>query len=257
MTERILITGAAGSIGTMLRPRMARPHRVLRLLDIAPIPHPQPGERIETVIADITDLDAIQHAAQDVDAVIHLGGIASEAEWDRILHANIHGTYTVLEAARRAGGPRVILASSNHAVGFHPYSEGLVPDYVFPRPDTFYGVSKATNEALGSLYHDRHGMNVLCVRIGACIDRPRNHRMLSMWLSPDDCARLMEALLSAPDPGFRVLWGVSANTRNRFSLTEAHALGYRPQDDAERYADKLPPPSVTDVDRFVGGPFCE
>ncbi|HJT04973.1 MAG TPA: NAD(P)-dependent oxidoreductase [Pseudonocardiaceae bacterium] len=257
MTERILITGAAGSIGTMLRPRMARPHRVLRLLDIAPIPHPQPGERIETVIADITDLDAIQHAAQDVDAVIHLGGIASEAEWDRILHANIHGTYTVLEAARRAGSPRVILASSNHAVGFHPYSEGLVPDYVFPRPDTFYGVSKATNEALGSLYHDRHGMNVLCVRIGACIDRPRNHRMLSMWLSPDDCARLMEALLSAPDPGFRVLWGVSANTRNRFSLAEAHALGYRPQDDAERYTDKLPPPSVTDVDRFVGGPFCE
>jgi len=257
MTERILITGAAGSIGTMLRPRMARPHRVLRLLDIAPIPHPQPGERIETVMADITDLDAIRHAAQDVDAVIHLGGIASEAEWDRILHANIHGTYTVLEAARRAGGPRVILASSNHAVGFHPYSEGLVPDYLFPRPDTFYGVSKATNEALGSLYHDRHGMDVLCVRIGACIDRPRNHRMLSMWLSPDDCARLMEALLSTPDPGFRVLWGVSANTRNRFSLTEAHALGYRPQDDAERYADKLPPPSVTDVDRFVGGPFCE
>jgi uronate dehydrogenase len=212
MTERILITGAAGSIGTMLRPRMTRPQRFLRLLDIAPIPHAQPGERVESVTADITDLDAIRHAAQDVDAVIHLGGIASEADWDQILHANIHGTYAVLEAARRAGVPRVILASSNHAVGFHPYSEGLVPDYLFPRPDTFYGVSKATNEALGSLYHDRHGMEVLCVRIGACIDRPRNHRMLSMWLSPDDCARLMEALLSTPDPGFRVLWG-SASSR--------------------------------------------
>ncbi|HXT43094.1 MAG TPA: NAD(P)-dependent oxidoreductase [Pseudonocardiaceae bacterium] len=212
MTERILITGAAGSIGTMLRPRMTRPQRFLRLLDIAPIPHVQPGERVESVTADITDLDAIRHAAQDVDAVIHLGGIASEADWDQILHANIHGTYAVLEAARRAGVPRVILASSNHAVGFHPYSEGLVPDYLFPRPDTFYGVSKATNEALGSLYHDRHGMEVLCVRIGACIDRPRNHRMLSMWLSPDDCARLMEALLSTPDPGFRVLWG-SASSR--------------------------------------------
>jgi len=257
MTERILITGAAGSIGTMLRPRMTRPQRFLRLLDIAPIPHAQPGERVESVTADITDLDAIRHAAQDVDAVIHLGGIASEADWDQILHANIHGTYAVLEAARRAGVPRVILASSNHAVGFHPYSEELVPDYLFPRPDTFYGVSKATNEALGSLYHDRHGMEVLCVRIGACIDRPRNHRMLSMWLSPDDCARLMEALLSTPDPGFRVLWGISANTRNRFSLTEARALGYRPQDDAERYADELPPPSATDVNRLVGGPFCE
>ena len=78
-----------------------------------------------------------------------------------------------------------------------------------------------------------------------------------MWLSPDDCARLMEALLSTPDPGFRVLWGISANTRNRFSLTEARALGYRPQDDAERYADELAPPPASDVDRLVGGPYCE
>lgn len=257
MSERILITGAAGTIGTMLRARMARPQRLLRLLDIASVPHPQPGERVETVRADITDLDAIEDAVKDVDAIIHLGGIASEADWARILHINIHGTYTVLEAARRAGVPRVILASSNHAVGFHPYSEALVPDYLFPRPDTFYGVSKATNESLGSLYHDRHRINVLCVRIGACIVRPRDHRMLSMWLSPDDCARLMEALLSTPDPGFRVLWGVSANTRNRFSLTEAHALGYRPQDDAERYAHELLPPSASEVDRFVGGPYCE
>lgn len=256
MSERILVTGAAGAIGTMLRRRMSRPRRILRLLDIVPVSPAQAGERVETVTADITDLDAVRHAARDVDAIIHLGGIASEADWGRILHTNIDGTYTVLEAARHAGVPRVILASSNHAVGFHPYSDGLVPDYLFPRPDTFYGVSKAANEALGSLYSDRHGINVLCVRIGACIDRPRDHRMLSMWLSPDDCARLMEALLHAPDPGFKVLWGVSANTRNRFSLDEAHALGYQPQDDSEDYADELPPPSVSDVDRFVGGPYC-
>ncbi len=162
----------------------------------------------------------------------------------------------MLEAARSAGVKRVILASSNHAVGFHPYPEGLVPDYVFPRPDTYYGVSTAANEALGSLYHDRHGITVLCVRIGSCFDRPRDHRMLSMWLSPDDCARLMEALLAAPEPGFRVLWGVSANTRSRFSMDEATALGYQPQDDAEDYADALPPPSVSAVDRYIGGPYC-
>lgn len=256
MSERILMTGAAGTIGTMLQPRLVRPQRILRLLDIAPIPPAKPGERVETVTADITDLEAMRNAAQDVDAIIHLGGIPDESDWHNILHTNIHGTYTVLEAARRAGVPRVILASSNHAVGFHPYTDGLVPDYLFPRPDTFYGVSKAANEALGSLYYDRHGIDVLCVRIGACIDRPRNHRMLSMWLSPDDCARLMEALLAAPDPGFRVLWGVSANTRNRFSLDEARVLGYQPQDDAERYADELPTPSVSDVDRYIGGPFC-
>lgn len=257
MSERILITGAAGAIGTMLRRRIARPQRILRLLDIAPPPQPAPDEQVETMTADITDLDAMRRAAQDVDAVIHLGGIAHESDWQRILHTNIHGTYTVLEAARSAGVPRVILASSNHAVGFHPYSDELVPDYVFPRPDTYYGVSKATNEALGSLYHDRHGITVLCVRIGSCAEKPHDHRMLSTWLSPDDCARLMEALLTAPNPGFRVLWGISANTRGRFSLAEARALGYRPRDDAEHYAETLSPPSVSDVDRYIGGPFCE
>jgi uronate dehydrogenase len=256
MSSRILITGAVGRIGTMLRPRLARPQRILRLLDIAPTAPGQPGERVEPITADITDLEAMRQAAQDVDAIIHLGGIPHESEWEHVLHTNIHGTYTVLEAARRAGVPRVILASSNHAVGFHTYSDDLVPDHLFPRPDTFYGVSKATNEALGSLYHDRHRINVLCVRIGACIDWPRDHRMLSMWLSPDDCGRLMEALLRAPQPGFRVLWGVSANTRNRFALAEARALGYQPQDDSEHYADALPPPSASDVDRYVGGPFC-
>jgi uronate dehydrogenase len=254
MSERILITGAAGAIGTMLRSRMVRPGRILRLLDIVPPPQPDPGEQIETVAADITDLSAMKHAALDVDAIIHLGGIASESDWQSILHTNIHGTYTVLEAARRAGVARVILASSNHAVGFHPYSDDPVPDYVFPRPDTYYGVSKATNEALGSLYHDRYGMNVLCVRIGACAEKPYDHRTLSMWLSPDDCARLMEALLTAPDPGFRILWGISANTRSRFSMAEAIALGYRPLDDAEVYADALP---QQDVDRYIGGPYCE
>ncbi|HEV7829926.1 MAG TPA: NAD(P)-dependent oxidoreductase [Pseudonocardiaceae bacterium] len=256
MSERILITGAAGRIGTMLRRRMARPERTLRLVDIAPLLRSEPGERVETAQVDITDLDAVRHAAEDVDAIIHLGGIAQESDWQSILHTNIHGTYSVLEAAQNAGVPRVILASSNHAVGFHPYSDKIVPDYVLPRPDTFYGVSKATNEALGSLYHDRYGINVLCVRIGSCFERPHDRRTLSTWLSPDDCARLMEALLTAPDPGFRILWGISANTRGRFSLAEARALGYEPCDDAEHYADTLPPPLPSEVDRFIGGSFC-
>jgi uronate dehydrogenase len=256
MSERILITGAAGAIGTMLRPRMARPERILRLLDIAPLPQAQPGERIETVEADITDLVSMRNAAEDVDAIIHLAGIAHESDWNRILRTNIHGTYTVLEAARNSSVPRVILASSNHAVGFHPYSDELVPDYLFPRPDTYYGVSKATNEALGSLYHDRHGIDILCVRIGSCFETPRDHRMLSTWLSPDDCSRLMEALLTTPKPGFRVLWGISANTRSRFSLNEAQVIGYQPQDDAEQYADTLPPPLTSKAERYIGGSFC-
>ena len=102
------------------------------MLDIVPVPCEQPGERVETIAADISDLDAMRQAAQGVDAIVHLGGIPEESDWQRILHTNIHGTYTVLEAARRVGAPRAILAASNHAVVFHTYSDGLVPDYLFP-----------------------------------------------------------------------------------------------------------------------------
>lgn len=256
----IVITGAAGRIGTMLRSRLARPDRGLRLLDIAPVPDVTPAE--EAIVASVTDLAAMTSAFQGADAVIHLGGIAREAAWEHILDVNIHGTYVALEAARRAGVRRVVLASSNHAVGFAPLGGDPVPDYLFPRPDTFYGVSKATMEALGSLYHDRHGMDVICLRIMSCFERPQDVRMLSTWLSPDDAGRLFDACLTAPDPGFRVAYGVSANTRGgSVSLGEARALGYESLDDAEQYAAeilaKFPEPDPEGpVRRFLGGDYA-
>ena len=234
----ILITGAAGRIGSMLRPRLARLDRTLRLLDSAPIAGV--GEREEAVEASATDLDAMSKACQGVDAVIHLAAQAGAAPWGKILKVNIHGSYVVFEAARRAHVPRVIFASSNHVVGYTPRSEFPVPDYAFPAPDTYYGVSKATGEALASLYHSRYGMDAICVRILTCSERPYDARMLSTWLSPDDAGRLFEACLTAPEPGFRVIYGVSANTRGGWvSLDEARALGYDPQDDAEVYAEEV------------------
>jgi uronate dehydrogenase len=233
----ILITGAAGQIGTMLRSRLARPDRTLRLLDVTPL-DPGPGE--EAMTASVTDMDAMTAACQGTEAVIHLGGIPSEAPWDRILDVNINGTYVVFEAARRAGVPRVIFASSNHAVGFTPRSDYPVPDYAFPAPDTYYGVSKAAGEALAALYSRRYGMDAICVRILSCFDRPRDARMLSTWLSPDDAGRLFDACLTARSPGYRVIFGVSANTRGGWvSLDEARALGYRPRDDAEAFAAEV------------------
>ncbi|PRY00849.1 NAD-dependent epimerase/dehydratase family protein [Allonocardiopsis opalescens] len=239
MTARLLITGASGIVGTLLRPRLARPDRVLRLLDTEPPPPAAEGERVETVTADVTDAAAMAAAMDGVGAVLHLAGLSGEDAWERILSVNIDGTQKVLEAARLAGVRRVVLASSNHAVGFHPRAAGEAGDYLFPRPDGFYGVGKAALEALGSLYHDRYGLDVIALRIGSCFERPSDVRMLATWLSPDDCARLVEACLSAPDPGFRVAWGVSDNTRRWWSLEEARALGYEPRDDAERYAAEV------------------
>jgi hypothetical protein len=259
----ILITGAAGSIGTMLRPRLAREGRVLRLLDVAPLPS-EPGPREEYVTASVTDMAALTAACAGAEAIIHLGGIPSEAAWAPVLDVNINGTYTVFEAARRARVARVVFASSNHAVGFAPRESFPVPDAAYPAPDTYYGVSKAAGEAIAAMYASRYGLDAVCVRILSCFERPLNPRMLSTWLSPDDAGRLFEACLTAPAPGFRVIYGVSANTRGGWvSLDGARALGYEPHDDAEPYAAEIlaadgnpaGPDPADPVFRYLGGEF--
>lgn len=234
---RILVTGAAGAVGSLVRPRLARPGRILRLLDVVPL---EPGEGEEAVQASVTDADAMRAACEGVDAVIHLGGISGEAPWERILDVNIHGTYTVFEAARRAGVPRVVFASSNHVVGYRTPAEYPLTADAPPLPDTYYGVSKATGEALGALYHHRYGLDVICIRIMTCFAEPPDPRALATWLSPDDCARLLEACLAVEKPGYRIVYGVSPNTRGGWvSLDEARALGYAPVDDAEVHAEAV------------------
>jgi uronate dehydrogenase len=255
----ILITGAAGSIGGMLRDRLAVPGRSLRLLDVAALTA-GPGE--ETVQASVTDLAAMTAACRGADAVIHLAGLATEGPWVRIAELNIHGTYVAFEAARRAGVDRVVYASSNHAVGFTPRSAFPAPDYAFPAPDTYYGVSKVAGEAMAALYHHRYGMDAICLRILTCELRPTTARSLSTWLSPDDAGRLFEACLTARRPGFRVVYGVSRNTRGGWvSLDAATEMGYQPRDDAERYAAEVIAVAgeVNPADpvlQHLGGDFC-
>lgn len=250
--ERVLITGAAGRIGGMLRERLT--DFELRLLDVEPA-----GSG--SIVASVTDLDAMVEACTGVDAVVHLGGISGEDTWERIRDVNIEGTYGVFEAARRAGVRRVVYASSNHAVGFWPNpteNAPELPDDLAPRPDTFYGVSKVLGEALGALYHDRHGMDVVCLRIGSCFPAPRDLRGLATWLSPGDCARLVHAALTCESPGFRTVWGISANTRRTWSLAGGAAIGYHPQDDAEVFAAQLTAGSPEREEagrRYVGGAF--
>ena len=239
MTGPVLVTGAAGLIGGWLRAGLPERGWAVRALDVAPLGDPRPEE--ELLVADVTDLDAMTGAATGAAAVVHLAGIASESTWPAISAANIEGTYSALEAARRAGVRRVVLAGSNHATGFTPRpGTGLLTEAdAPPRPDTYYGVSKVTMEALGSLYVDRYGLDVVCLRIGSALPEPTATRHLSTWLSPTDTVGLVDAALRAPSPGFSVVWGVSANTRGWWDLTAARALGYDPVDDAESYAAAL------------------
>jgi uronate dehydrogenase len=243
----VLLTGAAGRIGTALRERLPATGWDVRAFDRASV-----GRGVVGDVTSPADLDA---AMAGVQAVVHMAGQPTEAPWDVVREANIEGTFQLFEAARRNGVRRVVYASSNHAVGFTPLS-GTLPADTPPRPDTLYGVSKVFGEALGRYYVDRYGMQVACLRIGTFTDVPKHRRTLSTWLSPGDCARLVDACLRAPDLTYALLWGISANTRRTWSLDDAIALGYRPEDDAETYADSMPDDEVTyPSDGFVGGGY--
>jgi uronate dehydrogenase len=235
----VLVTGAAGRIGTVLRGGLPERGWAVRCLDVVPIVDTRPGE--EHVVADAADLAAMVDATEGASAVVHLAGNSGESTWPAISRGHIETAYCALEAARRAGVRRVVLASSNHATGFTPRpGAGLLREAdAPPRPDTYYGAAKVALEALGSLYADRYGMDVVCLRIGSAFPEPTTLRMLATWLSPADTVALVSASLTAPSPGFAVVWGVSANTRNWWDLTAARALGYEPADDAEVYADAL------------------
>ncbi|WP_435282473.1 NAD-dependent epimerase/dehydratase family protein [Streptomyces koelreuteriae] len=238
----VLLTGAAGGLGTLMRDLLPAYGYELRLLDVRPI-----EDAPDAIVADLGDKDAVREAVRGVDAIIHLAGISLEAPFEKILKANIEGTYHLYEAAREEGVGRIVFASSNHAVGYTPRPRGdtpLDPSVLIPvdtphRPDTFYGLSKSFGEDLAQFYWDKHGVETVSVRIGSCFAEPTSVRMLSVWMSPTDGARLLHASLTAENVGHTVVYGSSANTRLWWDLTTARALGYDPQDDSEPFAEKL------------------
>jgi uronate dehydrogenase len=256
--QRVLITGAAGRIGRSLRTGLRGHYPVLRLLDVAPQQAAEPGEEVVTL--DLNDRVATEAAMKDVDAVIHLAAISRGAGFEDILSSNITPTYSVFEAARRAGVGRVVFASSHHVMGFYPRSETVAPDDPV-RPDSLYGVSKVFGEALGRLYAEKHGLQVVCLRIGAFAERPKRPRHLSTWLSPRDCLQLVRCCLDAPAVGFTVVYGVSANTGSWWKDDAAARLGYHPQDNAEEFAAQVKQRPTRArprlADRLQGGSFVE
>ena len=233
--SKILITGAAGLLGRALRERLKGRYALVRLSDRAAMAPAGPGE--ETVVAELTDAAAIARLCQDVEAVVHLGGHSVEGAWDQIIQANLIGAINLYEGARLAGVDRVLFATSNHAIGFYRRTERI--DHTAPpRPDSRYGLSKAFGEDLSQYYVLKHGIRGYCMRIGSCIGRPVNERMLSTWQSLDDFARLVTVGLEA-DYTYEIVYGVSRNTRTWWDNANAERLGYAPKDDAEVYAAKV------------------
>lgn len=254
--KRILITGAAGRIGRALRDGLRRDDRILRLVDVADLGTALPREEVEQL--DVTDLAALEAAMEGVDCVVHLAAVPEEQPWSEIFPLNFTLTYNAFEAARRRGVRRVVYASSIQAVGFHPRSNTLDGTSRL-RPSGYYGVSKAFGEAMASLYADKHGLSVACIRIASFEPKPTTSRMLVTWLSHPDGVHLFDRCIDADDYHFLAVYGVSNNTRRMVDNAHVAELGYQPQDDAERFraeieANGSPEDSVGALTH--GGDFC-
>jgi uronate dehydrogenase len=235
--ERLLLTGAAGGLGKVLRERLVPFTRQLRVSDIAALSAAS-GPHEEVVPCDLADKAAVDALVAGCDAIVHLGGISVERPFEEILEANIRGVFHVYEAARRHGVKRVVFASSNHVIGFYKQSETL-DAHVARRPDGYYGLSKSFGEDVAQFYFDRFGIETVSIRIGSSFPEPLNRRMMSTWLSYRDLTALIEKALFTPQVGHTVVYGMSANQNVWWDNSAAARLGFVPQDSSEPFRAKV------------------
>lgn len=256
--QRVLLTGASGGIGTRLRALLPPIYPNLRLSDLKPPQDLGAGE--EFVAADLADLVQVERVVDGMDGIIHMGGFSVEGPWETILNSNIVGTYNLFEAARRKGVKRIVFASSNHVIGFYPRDQRIGVD-VTVLPDTRYGVSKAFGESMAALYAYKHGLEVLCLRIGNVSDRPLAVRPAAIWLMPADLVQLIRIGLEHPDIRYEIFYGVSGNSSGWWDNSIAYRYGYKPSGDSDTMMEaaqegqgRLHPDTIGDY--YQGGHFA-
>ena len=235
--KRILLTGAAGGLGRMLRDRIKPWADIVRLSDLADLGPAGEGE--EVVQCDLADKAAVLALMDGVDAVLHFGGVSTEQAFDVIMQGNILGVANLYEAIHKCGVKRTVFASSNHTMGLYRTTD-LVDADMPPRPDGFYGVSKVFGESLSRYYYDRFGIETVCIRIGSCFPEPANPRMMVTWLSADDLVELLRCSLFAPRVGHTIAFGVSDNKAKWWDDKHSRHLGFVPKDSSTQFAHLFP-----------------
>jgi uronate dehydrogenase len=250
----VLLTGASGTLGRLLTRRLSALGWPLRLTDIVDFPDPLPAGATFTK-ADLADPDAVRTLASSCTLILHFGGISTEQSFEAILGPNILGCFNLYEAAR-AERARVVFASSNHVFGFYDRTERLGQETLM-RPDGYYGASKAYGEMLARLYWDKHGVESVLVRIGSMLPEPRDERMLSTWLSPDDFVALMQCCATAEKVGCAVIWGASNNSRSFWGADARALIGWTPRDSSDDQASGVEGKVTGNpvIERYQGGAF--
>lgn len=255
--KRLLITGANRGLGAVCRDRLSHLADVIRVSARRDLGEARQNEEI--IYGDLSDADVVNEMVKDCDGIVHMGGQSVEATWDIIRQSNIEGVVNLYEAARKHNHPRIIFASSNHAIGFYEQTERIDAD-ALPRPDGLYGVSKVFGEAMARMYYDKFGIETAIVRIGSCFPEPIDHRMLKTWMSYDDFMMLIEKIFEAPRLGCPIIYGASANEAGWWDNSKTAYIGWNPKDTSAIFKEKLDsmmtPPGPDDPrSKYHGGMF--
>jgi len=230
--NRLLLTGAAGGLGKVVRPRLAQFANIVRVSDVADLGTAAAHE--ELVRCDLGNYDQVLDLVDGVDAIVHLGGMSIDGPFEPILNANIRGMYNLYEGVRLKAVKRVVFASSNHVVGFHKQTDRLDATAKM-LPDGNYGLSKAWGELVAQFYADRYGVETVSMRIGSSFPKAIDHRMMSTWLSYDDLTSLIAASLFADKVGHTVVYAASDNKPQWWDNHMASHLGWTPKDSSEPF----------------------
>lgn len=259
MLTKIVLTGAAGALGSRLRAPLAAMCETLVSTDLAAALDGV-ADNETYVKADVGNAEEMMALIEGAEMVVHFGAIADEAPFEQIMHSNFMGAYNVWNAAHRHGVRRIVYASSIHAMGMYPKTTRITGDMPH-RPDSFYGLSKCFAEDMGRMYWDKYGIEAVCLRIYSAPGSVANARALGSYLSYDDCVQLVQRSVDTPVVGFTVIYGVSNNDRSPVDNSAAAFLGYRPKDNAEEFAEAIlaKTPKADPLDKAQmchGGPFA-
>ena len=258
MRKRLLITGAAGLLGTALAERLAHSW-VLTLFDLNPAK--VQGNDSRVITGDMGNPLEVAAAVKGADAILHLACRHGETiSFEETLDPNYRGTIALMESAVANGIKNVVFTSSNHGWGLYPRTATpLAPDAP-PRPDGWYGVNKIWTEAVLSFYADKHGLAATSLRIGNCGVAVRDERQTHMWISFDDLAQLVQLALARQDVGHVGAFATSDCDAPFFNNSKAKALGFAPKDRPENnLADPAIANQVAGTDLFgrvVGGAYA-
>ena len=230
--NNILLTGAAGALGEQLRQTLSKNCNLLKISDKEKLFKKFENEKVNQ--ADLSSAEAMIDLTKNIDCVVHMGGQSIEGSWSNVLNSNIIGMYNLYEGCRKNNVKRVIWASSVHTVGFYPRSE-IIDSKVPPRPDSNYGLSKVFGESLAQYYWDKYKIETVSVRIYSCLAEPKDHRILSTWLSYDDLRSLIIACINSPNVQHSIIFGVSNNDSVLIDNKYAKHIAYKPKDNGEDF----------------------